>query len=97
MARKYWRTGANEIRMAISKSAYVRAVAAYVPSITLSDLDGTFHSGVRAQAVGRDGRLVDDFVISHIGAVAHVSNAPSPAATSAFALAEEIANNVDRR
>lgn len=97
MARKYWRTGANEIRMAISKSAYVRAVAAYVPSITLPDLDGTFHSGVQAQAVGRDGGLVDDFVISHICAVAHVRNAPSPAATPAFALAEEIGNNVDRR
>ena len=49
--------------------------------------------GVRAQAVGRDGRLVDDFVISETPGATHVRNAPSPAATSSLALAKEI---VDR-
>jgi L-2-hydroxyglutarate oxidase LhgO len=49
---------------------------------------------VRAQAVGRDGALVDDFVISSTGPVSHVRNAPSPAATSAFALARELVDRV---
>jgi len=50
-------------------------------------------SGVRAQAVGRDGRLLDDFVISQTPGATHVRNAPSPAATSSLALAREL---VDR-
>lgn len=96
MARKYWRVGADEIRMAASKRAYVRAASQYVPSLDRSSIDTSFHSGVRAQAVGRDGALVDDFVISQAGAVAHVRNAPSPAATSAFALARELVDRVER-
>lgn len=95
VARRYWRTGLTEIRMATSRKAYVRAAAAYVPSLTVDDLDGTFHSGVRAQALGRDGTLVDDFVISQVGRVAHVRNAPSPAATSSFALARELVDRID--
>jgi L-2-hydroxyglutarate oxidase LhgO len=97
VARKYWRTGVDEVRMAISKRAYVEAARQYVPSITRSTLDGSFRSGVRAQAVDRDGRLVDDFEISKIGAVSHVRNAPSPAATSAFALARELVDRIDRQ
>jgi L-2-hydroxyglutarate oxidase LhgO len=96
MARRYWRVGVDEIRMAASKRAYVRAAAQYVPSLTRSSLDDSFHSGVRAQAVGRDGTLVDDFVISRTGAVSHVRNAPSPAATSAFALARELVDRIER-
>lgn len=95
LARRYWRTGIDEIRMATSKRAYVRAAAEYVPSLTRSSVDGSFHSGVRAQALGRSGQLVDDFTISRTGAVSHVRNAPSPAATSAFALAREIVDRID--
>lgn len=90
VARRFWRTGLGEIRLAASTRAFVRACAEYVPSITVEDLDGTTAAGVRAQAVGRDGALVDDFVITRDGPVSHVRNAPSPAATSAFALAAEI-------
>ncbi|WP_101525456.1 L-2-hydroxyglutarate oxidase [Nocardioides houyundeii] len=97
VARKYWRTGLTEIRMATSKAAYVRAAAAYVPSLTTADLDGSFSAGVRAQAVGRDGTLVDDFTISSVGAVSHVRNAPSPAATSSFALARELVDRIEAR
>lgn len=79
--------------MASSRRRYLAAARAYVPSLADEDLDGSFHSGVRAQAVARDGTLVDDFVISTQGAVTHLRNAPSPAATSAFALAREL---VDR-
>ncbi|MDQ2637436.1 MAG: FAD-dependent oxidoreductase, partial [Actinomycetota bacterium] len=93
VAQQHWRTGLTEIRLAVSRRAYVRAAAEYVPSLSITDIDGTFHSGVRAQAVGRDGSLVDDFVFSGSSSVTHVRNAPSPAATSSFALAREI---VDR-
>jgi L-2-hydroxyglutarate oxidase LhgO len=95
VARRFWRTGLSEVRMAASRRAYVRAAAQYVPSLTVGDLDGTFHAGVRAQAVAADGSLVDDFVISRVGRVAHVRNAPSPAATSAFALARELVDRID--
>jgi L-2-hydroxyglutarate oxidase LhgO len=97
LARKYWRTGMTEIRMATSKRTYVRAAAQYIPTLTVASLEDSFHSGVRAQAVRRDGSLVDDFVISQQGAIAHVRNAPSPAATSAFALAEELLNRIEKR
>ncbi|WP_235677842.1 L-2-hydroxyglutarate oxidase [Mycolicibacterium sarraceniae] len=94
VARRYWRVGLDEIQMAASRRAFVTAAARYMPGLTLADLDGSSHAGVRAQAVGRDGALVDDFVISRDGHVSHVRNAPSPAATSAFALARELVDRV---
>lgn len=94
VARRYWRVGLDEIRMAASRRAFVTAAARYMPGLTLADLDGSSHAGVRAQAVGRDGSLVDDFVISRDGHISHVRNAPSPAATSAFALARELVDRV---
>ena len=94
VARKYWRVGFDEIRMAASRRVFVTAAARYMPGLTLADLDGSSHAGVRAQAVGRDGALVDDFVISRDGHISHVRNAPSPAATSAFALARELVDRV---
>ncbi|HEY5149923.1 MAG TPA: L-2-hydroxyglutarate oxidase [Mycobacterium sp.] len=94
VARTYWRVGVDEIRMAASRRAFVTAAARYMPGLSVADLDGTSHAGVRAQAVGRDGALVDDFVISSTGPVSHVRNAPSPAATSAFALARELVDRV---
>jgi L-2-hydroxyglutarate oxidase len=96
MARKYWRTGLSEMQMAASRHAYVRAARQYVPSITHSSIDDSFHSGVRAQAVDRQGKFVDDFEISRVGAVSHVRNAPSPAATSAFAIARELVGRIER-
>ena len=93
IARRYWRVGIREVRMAASRRAFVAAAARYLPGLSVADLDGTSYAGVRAQAVGRDGTLVDDFVISRENGVAYVRNAPSPAATSAFALAREL---VDR-
>ncbi|EHB53347.1 FAD dependent oxidoreductase [Mycolicibacterium rhodesiae JS60] len=94
VARRYWRVGLDEIRMAASRRAFVAAAARYLPGLTPADLDGSSHAGVRAQAVGRDGSLVDDFVISRDGHISHVRNAPSPAATSAFALARELVDRV---
>jgi L-2-hydroxyglutarate oxidase len=51
-------------------------------------------AGIRAQALGRDGTLVDDFVLARTGRAVHVLNAPSPAATASLAIAEMIASEV---
>ncbi len=96
VASKYWRTGLTEIQMAANKRAYIQAAREYVPSLERSSIDSSFESGVRAQAVGRDGRLIDDFMISRVGSVSHVRNAPSPAATSSFALARELVDRIDK-
>jgi 2-hydroxyglutarate dehydrogenase len=93
MARR-WRTGLAELRHAVSRSAVVRDAARYVPELRPGDvLPGP--AGVRAQALGRDGRLVDDFVISQTARALHVRNAPSPAATSSLAIARLIADRVE--
>jgi L-2-hydroxyglutarate oxidase len=93
VARKFWRTGLHELHMAGSRAAFVRACAQYVPAIESLRIDPVASSGVRAQAVGRDGELLDDFAISQTPGATHVRNAPSPAATSSLALAREL---VDR-
>jgi (S)-2-hydroxyglutarate dehydrogenase len=96
MARRWWRTGLGELRMAISRRAFVEAAARYLPELSIDDvLPGP--AGVRAQAVGRDGRLVDDFVFSHTERALHVRNAPSPGATSSLAIAGHIADLAARR
>ena len=93
MARRWWRTGLQELRHAVSSRALVKDGARYIPELTTDDvLPGP--SGVRAQALGRDGSLVDDFVVSETERALHVRNAPSPAATSSLALARLIADRV---
>jgi 2-hydroxyglutarate dehydrogenase len=91
MARRWWRAGVSEIRNAVSKRALAAAASDYVPGIRRQDFDGGF-AGLRAQALARDGSLVDDFVISETERALHVRNAPSPAATSSLALARLIAD-----
>jgi 2-hydroxyglutarate dehydrogenase len=94
MMARWWRTGLGELRMAASRRAFVAACARYVPELEPGDvLPGP--AGIRAQAVGRDGALVDDFVVSEAGGALHVRNAPSPAATSSLALARLIADRVE--
>ncbi|MFN8150614.1 MAG: L-2-hydroxyglutarate oxidase [Solirubrobacterales bacterium] len=95
MMRRFWRTGLTEIRHAVSMRSFVAECRRYVPELQLSDVERSVHSGVRAQAIGRDGSLVDDFVVSETERAVHVRNAPSPAATSSLALAEVIADRVD--
>jgi (S)-2-hydroxyglutarate dehydrogenase len=94
MARRWWRTGLGEIRHAASRKSLAAAAAEYVPEIRPEDFDGGF-AGVRAQALGRDGKLVDDFVVSETERTLHVRNAPSPAATSSLALARLIADRAE--
>jgi L-2-hydroxyglutarate oxidase LhgO len=93
LARRHWRTGARELRGSLSVRAYMKAAEAYVPGIGPADVVRA-GAGVRAQALGRDGSLLDDFVVQHLGPVTAVRNAPSPAATSSMAIAEHIADAV---
>ena len=95
MARRWWRTGARELSHAVSSRRFAREAADYVPAIEPGDFT-PWYAGVRAQALARDGRLVDDFVISETERALHVRNAPSPAATSSLALARLIADRVER-
>jgi 2-hydroxyglutarate dehydrogenase len=89
MLAHWWRTGVTELRHAALRSAFVRAAARYVPGLTTADVEPSF-AGVRAQALARDGRLVDDFVFSRTERALHVRNAPSPAATSSLAIARHV-------
>jgi 2-hydroxyglutarate dehydrogenase len=94
MARRWWRTGARELARAASSRRFAREAAGYVPELEPGDFS-PWYAGVRAQAVARDGTLVDDFVLSVTPRALHVRNAPSPAATSSLALARLIADRVD--
>jgi len=94
VAKTFWRTGISELRMAASRRAFVDACSRYIPAIASMELDRHVASGVRAQAVSRRGRLIDDFMISQTPGATHVRNAPSPAATSSLALAREIVDSL---
>ncbi|HEU4318718.1 MAG TPA: L-2-hydroxyglutarate oxidase [Acidimicrobiia bacterium] len=92
MAGANWRAGVEEVWGSISKRAYMRKASRYVPAIGPDDVVRA-RVGVRAQALDRDGSLVDDFRINDNDGVVSVRNAPSPAATSSLAIAEYV---VDR-
>ena len=92
LAATYWQMGMQEMVRDFSKEAFLKSLQVYVPELTLGDLlPGP--SGVRAQALGRDGALVDDFVFNTQGdRIVHVRNAPSPGATSSLAIGRMIAD-----
>jgi (S)-2-hydroxyglutarate dehydrogenase len=94
LAGRFWRYGAAELGRAASRRLYVRGLRRYVPELRATDTVRAF-AGVRAQALGRDGRLVDDFVVHRTERALHVRNAPSPAATSSLALARLIADQAE--
>lgn len=89
MSGKYWRTGLHEMYRSFSRAAFARALAKLVPEIEEKDLlPGG--AGVRAQAVDRRGRLLDDFHLLESEGMIHVLNAPSPAATASLAIGSTI-------
>jgi (S)-2-hydroxyglutarate dehydrogenase len=94
LAKRHWRTGVRELSVSLSKRAFLAAARRYMPSLLRGDLVRG-GAGVRAQAVARDGGLVDDFVIDVAGPVVAVRNAPSPAATSSLAIAAYVADRVE--
>ena len=93
LARKHWKMGVSEMIGSASKHQFLKRARIYVPELKDSDVVRG-GSGVRAQAVDRDGALVEDFRIHRLGKVLAVRNAPSPAATSSLAIAEYICDEL---
>ncbi|MFK0172053.1 L-2-hydroxyglutarate oxidase [Streptomyces sp. NPDC090306] len=90
MAAQHWRTGIKEYRGSLSTAAFMKDAKLYVPGVGPADVVRG-GAGVRAQALDRDGTLVDDFRIHQVGRITAVRNAPSPAATASMAIAEHVA------
>ncbi len=96
LATRYLRTGLAEMWRDWSKGAFLRELQRYIPELRADQL--VFGpSGVRAQALARDGTMVDDFDFAGSGRVLHVRNAPSPAATASLAIGRVIAARVGER
>lgn len=94
LAARHWKMGLAEMHRSLSKRAFVRALQHLIPSIQSSDLIPG-RAGVRAQAVTPAGELYDDFLIVPSHRAIHVLNAPSPAATSSLAIAQQIADSYE--
>jgi L-2-hydroxyglutarate oxidase LhgO len=93
---RYWRTGLAEMWRDVSKRSFLASLRRYVPELRAEDLRFG-PSGVRAQALARDGALVDDFMLGGSDRVLHVVNAPSPAATSPLAIGRVLADEATTR
>lgn len=96
LARKHWRTGAGEVWRSVSKSAFVRALQRLMPEVRADQLEPA-PAGIRAQALGDDGALLDDFAIIEDEGVINVCNAPSPAATSSLSIGLSISQRITQR
>jgi len=96
MAKKYWRMGWAEQYRSWVKTAFVKSLQKMVPELTESDL-APGGSGVRAQAVDKNGNLVDDFYFVHSKQMIHVCNVPSPAATASLEIGREIVDMLAER
>jgi L-2-hydroxyglutarate oxidase LhgO len=90
LAGRYWRAGGGEMVRDMSLRLFLRALQRFTPGIALADLTWG-PSGIRAQALRRNGSLVEDFAIARGPHVLHVQNAPSPAATASLAIGRELA------
>ncbi|SDJ99544.1 L-2-hydroxyglutarate oxidase [Billgrantia gudaonensis] len=90
---RYLKPGLHEMKNSLYRSGYLEEVRKYCPSLTLDDLQ-PWPAGVRAQAVSRDGRMVDDFLFVNTRRTVNVCNAPSPAATSAIPIGRHILDKV---
>jgi L-2-hydroxyglutarate oxidase LhgO len=96
MAAKYWRTSVGEYHRSLSKPAFVRALQRLMPELSCDDLVPG-GSGVRAQALSKNGNLIDDFYFAYTEGIVHVCNVPSPAATASLAIGKYIVDTVVER
>jgi L-2-hydroxyglutarate oxidase len=95
LAARHYREGAREVARSASRHLFGESLRRLVPEVRDEHLVPA-PAGVRAQAVQRDGSLVDDFLVERSGSVVHVLNAPSPAATSALEIARHVTGLLDR-
>lgn len=95
--QNFWKTALSELRFRLSRKAFVAACAEFMPGIERLPLKKHASAGVRAQAVARSGEMADDFIISESDGVAHVRNAPSPAATSALAISRYLVDRLESK
>jgi len=91
---KFWKQGVQEYLRAFSKRKFLKSLQEMVPAIHMNDL-GEYRAGVRAQVLGKDGNLVDDFLIEQGECGIHVINAPSPAATACLSIGKHIVDKLD--
>ena len=96
MCRQHWRTGIVEMYRSVNRRAFVKALRKLVPEVAPDDVR-YLRAGVRAQAVGPGGALLDDFHLIEAPRSVHVLNAPSPAATASITIGRTIAGMVVRR
>ncbi len=97
MLGRTWPAALGELRRSVSRGALVAAARRLVPALTLEDVERrSSFAGVRAQALARDGRLLDDFAFSAGARALHVRNAPSPAATALLAIARHVCEQAER-
>jgi (S)-2-hydroxyglutarate dehydrogenase len=94
LGKRYWRTGLDETARSLSKKRFLGSLRELVPDLPDDCLVPT-HAGVRAQALRRDGLLVDDFYFERALRQVHVLNAPSPAATASLEIAKRIAEELE--
>ncbi|MBB4932481.1 L-2-hydroxyglutarate oxidase LhgO [Lipingzhangella halophila] len=93
LAREHWTVGAREMAVSASQAVFAHEARKLIPEIAAADLRSA-PAGVRAQALTRKGELLDDFAVDTQDRVVCVRNAPSPAATSALAIAEHLGEQV---
>lgn len=93
LAKQHWLMGVREISASVLKPLYFRQARQFIPELRSRDLSDKAAAGVRAQAWGKDGSLLDDFAVDQVGPVTLLRNAPSPAATSAMSIADYVLEN----
>ena len=96
LARLHWRKGIDEMVRSFSSAAFLKSLQRLVPDLKKADIVRS-RTGVRAQALDRNGKLVDDYVILHQDRMIHLLNAPSPAATSALSIGEYLSDLADQK
>ena len=93
LGKKYFRTGISEMYRSLNKNIFVKEIQKLINGVDLRDIK-QIPSGVRAQAVDKDGNLVDDFLFEEGENSLHVLNSPSPAATASLAIGESIVSKI---
>ncbi len=96
LARRHWRKGMEEMKRSFSKSAFLKSLQELVPELRSEHITRS-RTGVRAQALDRQGNMVDDYVIMEQNRMLHLLNAPSPAATSCLSIGEFVATKMGAR